>query len=229
MIVTERERQRHRQRDKQAPCTGSPTWDSIPGLQDPALGQRQAPNRCCTTQGSLNLHLNYICRDLLLNKVTFTGPVKSVLLGDTIQSTMPSQLPLQEIEPSRWTITVTKYNTQSQSAGEPGLEQLRTASWPRGNVRCPWERQDTNTMPAGSRYKEAISRAACLGGTQRRKARLSLSGRCQETGSKARTLGMEARSLVPGERTGQPHGQRLHPTQAPQGPQRMCIGARRPS
>ena len=41
----ERERQRHRQREKQAPCTGSPMWDLIPGLQDHALGQRQAPNR----------------------------------------------------------------------------------------------------------------------------------------------------------------------------------------
>ena len=48
----ERERQRHRQREKQAPCTGSPMWDSILGLQDRALGQRQAPNRCAT-QGSL--------------------------------------------------------------------------------------------------------------------------------------------------------------------------------
>ncbi|XP_048958601.1 phospholipid phosphatase 1 isoform X3 [Canis lupus baileyi] len=37
---TVRERQRHRQREKQAPCTGSPTWDLIPGLQDRALGQR---------------------------------------------------------------------------------------------------------------------------------------------------------------------------------------------
>ena len=27
---------------------GSPTWDSIPSLQDRALGQRQAPNRCAT-------------------------------------------------------------------------------------------------------------------------------------------------------------------------------------
>ena len=57
MIVTERERererQRHRQREKQAPCTGSLMWDSIPGLQDRALGQRQAPNRCAT-QGSLH-------------------------------------------------------------------------------------------------------------------------------------------------------------------------------
>ena len=53
MIVTqrERERQRHRQREKQAPYTGSLTWDSVPGLQDRALGQRQALNRC-TTQGS---------------------------------------------------------------------------------------------------------------------------------------------------------------------------------
>ena len=56
MIVTQREteRQRHRQREKQAPRTWSPTWDSIPGLQDRALGQRQAPNRCAT-QGSPDL------------------------------------------------------------------------------------------------------------------------------------------------------------------------------
>ena len=47
----ERERQRHRRREKQAPCTGSLIWDSIPGLQDRAPGQRQAPNRCAT-QGS---------------------------------------------------------------------------------------------------------------------------------------------------------------------------------
>ena len=70
----ERERQRHRQREKQAPCrepdmgldpgslfrerergrdtgrgrsrlhAGGPTWDSILGLQDHALGRRQAPN-----------------------------------------------------------------------------------------------------------------------------------------------------------------------------------------
>ena len=51
------ERQRHRQREKQAPCTGSPTWDSIPGLQDRALGQRQAPNRCAT-QGSQTILLD---------------------------------------------------------------------------------------------------------------------------------------------------------------------------
>ena len=50
----ERERQRHRQMEKQAPCTGSPTWDSILGLQDHALGQRQVPNRCAT-QGSRHL------------------------------------------------------------------------------------------------------------------------------------------------------------------------------
>ena len=30
---------------------GSPTWDSIPYLQDRALGQRQVPTRCAT-QGS---------------------------------------------------------------------------------------------------------------------------------------------------------------------------------
>ena len=50
MRDTEREAETW-QREKQAPCTGSLTWDSIPGLQDRALGQRQAPNRCAT-QGS---------------------------------------------------------------------------------------------------------------------------------------------------------------------------------
>ena len=54
MIVIQRERQRHRQREKQAPCTGSPMWDLIPGLEDRALDQRQVPNRC-TTQGSVHL------------------------------------------------------------------------------------------------------------------------------------------------------------------------------
>ena len=56
MIVTERERERVRDTGrsmKQAPCTGSPTSDSIQGLLDHALGQRQAPN-CCATQGSRN-------------------------------------------------------------------------------------------------------------------------------------------------------------------------------
>ncbi|XP_072575324.1 nuclear autoantigen Sp-100 isoform X28 [Vulpes vulpes] len=50
----EREKQRHSQREMQAPCTGSPTRDSIPGLQDSALGQRQALNRCTTQESSNN-------------------------------------------------------------------------------------------------------------------------------------------------------------------------------
>ena len=62
MIVTERERerQRHRQREKQAPCTGSLMWDLIPGLQDHALGQRQALNHCAT-QGSLLFIFFKVC------------------------------------------------------------------------------------------------------------------------------------------------------------------------
>ena len=36
--MRERERKRERQKEKQAPCW-SPMWDSIPGLQDCALGQ----------------------------------------------------------------------------------------------------------------------------------------------------------------------------------------------
>ena len=75
MIVTEREREtdRHRQREKQAPRTGSLTRDSIPGLpQDRALGQRQAPNRCAT-QGSpiLLLYVTYIFITFNLKKSTF--------------------------------------------------------------------------------------------------------------------------------------------------------------
>ncbi|CAK7321887.1 Nuclear autoantigen Sp-100 [Vulpes lagopus] len=50
----EKEKQRHRQREMQAPCTGSPTRDSIPGLQDSALGQRQALNHCTTQESSNN-------------------------------------------------------------------------------------------------------------------------------------------------------------------------------
>ena len=40
----------HREPDVGFRC-GIPMWDSIPGLQDRALGQRQALNRCAT-QGS---------------------------------------------------------------------------------------------------------------------------------------------------------------------------------
>ena len=56
---TERERERERQREKQAPCTGSATWDSIPGLQDRALGQTAAPPRDPT---------NYILLSEIQNK-----------------------------------------------------------------------------------------------------------------------------------------------------------------
>ena len=40
----DREGQRHRQREKQAPCR-EPMWDSIPGPQDHTLSQRQTLNR----------------------------------------------------------------------------------------------------------------------------------------------------------------------------------------
>uniref|UniRef100_A0A8I3N7F8 Small nuclear ribonucleoprotein Sm D2 n=2 Tax=Canis lupus familiaris TaxID=9615 RepID=A0A8I3N7F8_CANLF len=55
-------------REKQTPCTGSPTWDSIPGLQDCALSQRQVLNRCAT-QGSQ--------KDLFLEKL-LKCPVLSI-------------------------------------------------------------------------------------------------------------------------------------------------------
>ena len=77
VIQRERERQRHRQREKQAPRTGSPTWDSIPGLQDRALGQRQAPNRCATQESRKPLIL---CKMFIL---VFIDSLDTILAGKT--------------------------------------------------------------------------------------------------------------------------------------------------
>ena len=66
MIVTHTERERERGRDigrgRSKLHAGSPMWDSILALQDRALGQRQAPNRCIT-QGSLSSNFS---SDLIL-------------------------------------------------------------------------------------------------------------------------------------------------------------------
>ena len=51
MIVTEREREAETQAEGEA---GPMHREPIPGLQDRALGLRQAPNRCAT-QGSLQI------------------------------------------------------------------------------------------------------------------------------------------------------------------------------
>ena len=57
----ERERERERGRDigrgRSRLYAGSLIWDSIQGLQDHALGLRQAPNRCAT-QGSPYLFIH---------------------------------------------------------------------------------------------------------------------------------------------------------------------------
>ena len=57
---TERERGRDTGRGRSRLHAGSPTWDSIPGLQDRALGQRQAPNHCAT-QGSPWVFNSFTC------------------------------------------------------------------------------------------------------------------------------------------------------------------------
>ena len=56
--MRDRQREREREREVETQAEGEagsmhpePMWDSIPGLQDHALGQRQALN-CCATQGS---------------------------------------------------------------------------------------------------------------------------------------------------------------------------------
>ena len=50
MIVTEREAETQAEGEAGS-MHRDPTWDSILGLPDHALGQRQEPN-CCATQGS---------------------------------------------------------------------------------------------------------------------------------------------------------------------------------
>ena len=57
LFMRETERGRSTGRGRSRLHTGSPTWDLIPGLQDHALSQRQALNRCAT-QGSLYLKVN---------------------------------------------------------------------------------------------------------------------------------------------------------------------------
>ena len=75
MIVTERERvregQRHWQKEKQAPFTRRPPGDSILGLRDRNMGQRQALN-CCATQGSL--HIPFNCTWDILKNRSYHGP-----------------------------------------------------------------------------------------------------------------------------------------------------------
>ena len=57
LFTTDRERQRHRQREKQVPH-GEPMWDSIPGPRDHNLSRRQTLNRWAT-QASLQ-HFHFI-------------------------------------------------------------------------------------------------------------------------------------------------------------------------
>ena len=75
MIVTEKEIERGRDigRGRSRLHAGSPMWDLIPGLQDRALGQRQAPN-CCATQGSLFLFLINLKPPLEESHVIFPLP-----------------------------------------------------------------------------------------------------------------------------------------------------------
>ena len=57
LFMRDRERGRDTGRGRSGLHAGSPTWDSIPGLQDQALGQRQAPNRWAT-QAPLMTYFN---------------------------------------------------------------------------------------------------------------------------------------------------------------------------
>ena len=64
MIDRERERGRNTGGGRSRLHAWSLMWDSIPGLQDRALGQRQAPNRCAT-QGSHISFFFYSCEHSL--------------------------------------------------------------------------------------------------------------------------------------------------------------------
>ena len=73
MIVTERERGRDIGRGRSRLHAESLIWDSIPGLQDHAPGQRQAPNRCAT-QGSHKVYLSLINSDMSQIKINLEAP-----------------------------------------------------------------------------------------------------------------------------------------------------------
>ena len=70
--MRDRERERERGRDtgrgRSRLLAGSPTRDSIPGLQDRALGQRQAPNRCATPRFYLFIHERHRQREMQIHR-----------------------------------------------------------------------------------------------------------------------------------------------------------------
>ena len=81
MRNTHRERQRRRQRERSRLQAGSPMWDSIPGLQDHALGGRQTLNHWATQVSRSNFHkflawcLRMLSRYVWSNKQVFIqGP-----------------------------------------------------------------------------------------------------------------------------------------------------------
>ena len=62
----ERERERERGRGRSRLHAGNPTWDSIPGLQDQALDQRQVLNHRTTRAAPFLIVLTYTQSSLLL-------------------------------------------------------------------------------------------------------------------------------------------------------------------
>ena len=84
LFIYDRERKREREAETQEEGgrsrlhARSPTWDSIPGLQDRAPGQRQAPNHRAT-QGSLRKYISVVEAPLPPPPVSFcsSGPRRS--------------------------------------------------------------------------------------------------------------------------------------------------------
>ena len=66
--MRDRERGRDTGRGRSRLHAGSLMWDSNLGLQDRALGQRQAPNRCATQGSPLSLSLSLSLSVSLMNK-----------------------------------------------------------------------------------------------------------------------------------------------------------------
>ena len=77
----ERERERERQRPRQRGSrlhAGSPTWDSIPGLQDHTAGLQVALNRCAT--GAAHL-LEFNESPSILLQATRTSPTTTTTIN----------------------------------------------------------------------------------------------------------------------------------------------------
>ena len=120
---THTQRQRHRQREKQAPC-GNPMQDSILGLQDHALGQRQVINRWATRRPQVTVFQEQSC--ILGNAPSH--PSEATLLMQTISRAWNQASSLLEGVSALWARTWKAVRTASGCCRQ--IQMSFYQSWP---------------------------------------------------------------------------------------------------